>query len=79
MSTDRRSSDLVAEAGAALYGPEWTGQLARALDLNERTVRRIKAASEAGEAYPVAPGVLIDLKRLLLARGAALRALADRL
>ena len=72
------AAGLIEQAGLALYGEEWAAPMARALALNERTVRRIKAAAKAGEAYPVAPGALAELKGLLLARGRELAALARR-
>ena len=34
------SGDLLADIGRALYGPYWHRELARALDVHERTVRR---------------------------------------
>lgn len=76
---DPRDAQLIARAGLALYGEEWAAPLARALELNERTVRRIKAAAGAGAAYPVAPGALADLARLLRRREAELQSLAGEL
>lgn len=70
------AAEKVARAGLALYGEDWAAPLARALGLNERTVRRIRAAALAGEDYPVAPGVLADLRALLRAQGARLVTLA---
>lgn len=74
-----RDPSLLARAGQALYGPEWTGLLAADLGLNDRTMRRLKAAAAAGSAYPIAPGVWGDLARLLRARSAELASLADQL
>lgn len=71
-------SQLVAEAGAALFGEDWAAPLARLLDLNERTVRRLKAAAIAGQPYPIAPGVLAELKAALLAQAQGLQHLARR-
>lgn len=59
------ASELIAAAGAAIYGDEWQNPLARDLGINERTMRRIAAAAKAGEPYPVAPGALADLQDLL--------------
>ena len=72
------AAQLIEQAGVALYGEEWAAPMARALQLNERTVRRIKAAARAGAAYPIAPGALAELKALLLERGRELAALARR-
>lgn len=74
-----RAAALVSLAGRLLYGPEWTSHLAADLRLNDRTVRRIKAADAAGDDYPVAPGVFADLRALLLDRATQLAQLADRL
>lgn len=58
-------SDLVVRAGRAMFGDEWQRPLAVALDLNERTVRRIAQAEREGRDYPVAPGALRQLLELL--------------
>ncbi len=71
-----RDAALIARAGRLLYGEEWTGRLAADLGLNERTMRRIKAANTAGRDYPIAPGVFDDLKALLVERSGELQALA---
>ena len=34
------NSDLLSEAGAALYGPRWQSELARAINVSDRTIRR---------------------------------------
>jgi hypothetical protein len=67
--TDRppHASELVARAGAAIFGPEWQNPLARALGMNERTMRRLAAAARDGEPYPIAPGVLRELAELVSA------------
>lgn len=44
---------LFAQAGEALFGPEFRAPLADLLGMNERTVRRIAKAAETGEDYPV--------------------------
>lgn len=73
-------SDLVAQAARVLWGEHWSsGDLSRELGLNERTARRLRSAVHAGQPYPVAPGLLSDLARLLRERAAAATALARRL
>ena len=52
--------DLLREAGEALFGTLWQSELARALGVNDRTVRRWLAG---GNAIPVDVG--IDLCALL--------------
>lgn len=74
--TAPRTAALVCRAGRLLYGLEWTSQLAADLQLNDRTMRRIKAADAAGQDYPIAPGVFEDLRQLLQARSVDLAALA---
>ena len=44
---------LFAQAGEALFGPEWKQPLADLIGMNVRTVRRIAAAAREGEDYPV--------------------------
>lgn len=70
-------SELVADAGRALYGDDWQNPLARLLGINERTMRRIAAAAREGEAYPVAPGALRDLLAELEQRRGALAEVAE--
>lgn len=65
---------LLREVGEALYGPRWHTDLARDLDVADRTVRRWEAG-----ATPVPDGVWADLRGLIVTRGAALRDLAERL
>jgi hypothetical protein len=62
------AAQLVARAGRALHGDNWPPALARDLNMNERTLRRIKAADLAGQDYPIAPGALADLFRITNAR-----------
>ena len=40
-------SDLLAQAGAALYGPRWQSEMARDLGINPRTVRRWASGKSA--------------------------------
>lgn len=48
--------ELFARAGHALYGDQWQVPLARRLNINERTVRRIAQAARNGEPYRMTPG-----------------------
>lgn len=67
-------SRLLVEAGEALYGPRWQSELARALGVNERTVRRWAT----GELSP-RPGIYLDALKLTQERAAVLDALRARL
>jgi hypothetical protein len=51
-------NSLLKRCGEALYGPRWQSELARGLDVSDRTVRRWAA----GDAVP--DGVYLDLHRL---------------
>lgn len=66
--------DLLAAAGAALYGPRWQSEIARDLDVSDRTVRRWVAGDQ-----PVPPGVAVDLLRLLTERAADIDDLLPKL
>lgn len=55
--------DLLTKAGEALYGPRWQSELARDLDVDDRTMRRWVAGDS-----PVPSGVAVDLLRLLTER-----------
>lgn len=57
------SADLIRAAGEALYGPRYEAELAIALGVNRRTVRRWKS----GEDEPRA-GVWTDLLTLMAER-----------
>lgn len=48
---------LFAQAGEALFGPEWKRPLAELLKMNERTVFRIAKAAREGEECPVNPSL----------------------
>lgn len=65
---------LLVECGEALYGPRWQCELARALGVADRTVRRWVAGT-----HPVPDGLWLDLLRLTQERAAALDALGARL
>ena len=56
---------LLSQAGEALYGPRWQSELARDLDIDDRTMRRRVAGDS-----PVPSGVTVDLLRLLTQRAA---------
>ena len=47
----RVSPKLLREAGESLYGPQWQSELARALGVNDRTVRRWLAGGNAIPAW----------------------------
>ena len=64
-------ADLLAEIGQALFGAEFRTQLAAAINVNERTVRRWLA----GDGTP-GPGVWADLEALCMLRRKALHELA---
>lgn len=67
-------SRLLVEAGEALYGPRWQSELARDLQVSDRTMRRWVAGTT-----DVPAGLYLDLLRLTQERAAVLDALADRL
>jgi len=46
---------LFAQAGEAMFGPDWRQPLAELIGMNIRTVRRISAALREGEDYPINP------------------------
>jgi len=67
-------SRLLAECGEALYGPRWQSELARDLQVSDRTMRRWVAGTT-----DVPAGLYLDLLRLTQERAAVLDALAQRL
>lgn len=67
-------SRLLVECGEALYGPRWQSELARELQVSDRTVRRWVAGTTDMPA-----GLYLDLLRLTQERAAVLDALAPRL
>lgn len=67
-------SRLLVECGEALYGPRWQSELARELDVSDRTMRRWVAGTT-----DVPAGLYVDLLRLTQERAARLDALEDRL
>jgi hypothetical protein len=58
---------LLREAGEALYGPRWQSELARELNVTDRTMRRWAA----GE-FSIPEAVSAELRDILKAKGAAL-------
>ena len=58
--------------GEALYGPRWQSELARALSVSDRTVRRW-----ATGAYDVPSGVEAEITALVRAKASALKALTE--
>lgn len=71
--TDLQPSTLVM-IGEALFGSRWQSELARALDVSDRTVRRWVAG-----ATDLPPGVAMDLLRLVTDKLGALEAVEQRL
>ena len=67
-------SRLLVECGEALYGSRWQSELARDLQVSDRTMRRWVAGTT-----DVPAGLYLDLLRLTQERAAALDALAPRL
>lgn len=63
--------DLLPQCGMALFGMQWQSEMARALGVTDRTVRRWFA----GERIP--PGVWLDLIRLMQERSDLLDDLSD--
>ena len=66
--------ELLNATASALYDPHWQNALARALDINERTVRRWAS----GEA-PVPIGVWNDISEIIAERVTELRDLRKTL
>ncbi|EPY03503.1 hypothetical protein K678_00290 [Magnetospirillum fulvum MGU-K5] len=72
MSTDPAA--LIAAVGQSLFGTHWQTDMAAALSVSDRTVRRWAAGTDAPRA-----GVWTDLHRLCLERAQALDDLAEQL
>lgn len=66
--------DLLRSTGEALYGPRWQSELARALCISDRTVRRWLAGT-----VPIPPGLTRDLEVLCNKRIREIRDAADSL
>ena len=67
-------SRLLHDTGEALFGPRWQSELARSLDVSDRTVRRWAAGAD-----DLPPGVAMDLWRIALERAAQLDDVIERL
>jgi len=65
---------LLRATGEALYGPRWQTELARAIRVSDRTVRRWLAGT-----ITIPPGVARDLEALCNTRIDEIRDAADRL
>lgn len=65
---------LLREVGEALFGPRWQSDLARALNVADRTVRRWDAGS-----HDVPAGAWDDLRALLTQRRRVLETVRDKL
>lgn len=60
--------------GRALYGERWQSEVARALEISDRTVRRWVAGDDNPR-----PGVYVDLLRLVIDKQADLDEIEQRL
>ena len=69
-----QSFTLFGQIGRALFGSHWQADLARALDVNVRTVRRWGAGQEAPP-----PGVWRDLEEIAIERGAELALIVEEI
>jgi ribosome-binding protein aMBF1 (putative translation factor) len=65
---------LLREAGEALYGARWQSELARELNVSDRTMRRWAA----GE-FSIPEAVSAELRGILKAKGMALAAVRRKL
>ena len=65
---------LLSEAGRALYGDQWQSDLARALDVDPRTVRRWASGSTTPR-----KGVYADLQGLCNARMEEIKDICKRI
>lgn len=66
--------ELLRESGEALFGPQWQAELARTLDVADRTIRRWVS----GE-FNIPESVGGELKRLLKDHGLAIAAIRRKL
>ncbi len=65
---------LLREAGEALFGPRWQSEMARALDISNRTMRRWDEGL-----YPVPPAAWADIRALLRDRRMAMAVVRRKL
>ena len=63
--TNPNAARLLDTFGVRLFGAEWAAPMARLTGLNERTLRRVRAAAQAGADYPAARGALAALHEAL--------------
>ena len=68
------SNKLIADIGRALYGERWQSDLARALDVSDRTARRWAAGTDEPRR-----GVYTDLHRMVIERIADLEDILERI
>lgn len=68
------SSKLLKDAGEALYGARWQREMARALGMSDRHIRRLAAG-----AADLSPGIATDLWRIAEERAAELDEVIKRL
>ncbi len=66
--------DLLREAGKALYGEQWQSALARAIGVNERTLRRWVTGK-----WDMPPSLTGDIAKICVERADALHEMAERL
>lgn len=67
-------ADLLVKTGEALFGSRWQSDLARELDVSDRTVRRWVANADS-----LPPGVAMDLLRLVTNKLGELEAVEQQL
>jgi hypothetical protein len=65
---------LLQLCGEALYGPRWQSELARAIDISDRTMRRWLA-----DPHEIPFGVWKDIQELLLQRAIDIEKLRQRI
>lgn len=64
---------IIADIGQALWGTQWQTDMAKALDVSDRTVRRWVAGTT-----PIPRGIYADLIRVMTERQADLDDLIER-
>lgn len=69
---DIEHRNLLQRAGETLYGPRWQSELAREIDVSDRTMRRWVA-----EPHTISNGVWTDIMMLLDVRSGELEQVAD--
>lgn len=61
------NAEIVVEFGKRVWGPNWVAGLGQFAHVNPRTLQRIYAASQSGQEYPAARGVIAGLREQLAA------------